>query len=305
MKRNFHLCLSSENEIIFRDTEDYNRGFNYFAVALYKTSSVGLVESFMSTHCHLLVQTEDPDSLMYHFRNSYSKYFNFKYKRNGKLGEDKHFFMEVIGYNHLLAAMSYILRNPLHHGVAPIPFAYPYSTANSVFRKEMGKFFNEPLLSNRRSYTKYVGRNADYPDSYKMTASGVFLRESVLDIPQVENIFVSPRAYSYYMTRKSSEEWNNEQNKDGNGVPPINLLNIESGVKVDTYDKMLKYENGKENYRSITDIELCSELDAMVRERYSGKSIYELSDNEKIKIAEHYFRTKFISRERLKRCLAL
>lgn len=305
MKRNYHLCLSSDNEILFRDIEDYNRGFNNFAVALYRTSSVGLVESFMSTHCHLLVQTEDPDLLMYHFRNSYSKYFNFKYKRNGKLGKDKHFFLEVVGCNHLLAAISYILRNPLHHGVAPIPFAYHHSTANSIFRKEMGKYFNEPLLKNRRSYTKYVGRNAEYPDSYKMTTEGVFLRESVLDIPQVENIFISPRAYSYYMTRKSSEEWNNEQDKDDNSTPPINLLNVESGVNVDSYDKMLKYEYGKENYRSITDIELCSELDSIVRERYNGKSIYELSDVEKIKIAEYYFRTKFISRERLKRCLAL
>lgn len=305
MKRNYHLCLSSDNEILFRDIEDYNRGFNNFAVALYRTSSVGLVESFMSTHCHLLVQTEDPDLLMYHFRNSYSKYFNFKYKRNGKLGKDKHFFLEVVGCNHLLAAISYILRNPLHHGVAPIPFAYHHSTANSIFRKEMGKYFNEPLLKNRRSYTKYVGRNAEYPDSYKMTTEGVFLRESVLDIPQVENIFISPRAYSYYMTRKSSEEWNNEQDKDDNSTPPINLLNVESGVNVDSYDKMLKYEYGKENYRSITDIELCSELDSIVRERYNGKSIYELSDSEKIKIAEHYFRTKFISRERLKRCLVL
>lgn len=305
MKRNYHLCLSSDNEILFRDIEDYNRGFNNFAVALYRTSSVGLVESFMSTHCHLLVQTEDPDLLMYHFRNSYSKYFNFKYKRNGKLGKDKHFFLEVVGCNHLLAAISYILRNPLHHGVAPIPFAYHHSTANYIFRKEMGKYFNEPLLKNRRSYTKYVGRNAEYPDSYKMTTEGVFLRESVLDIPQVENIFISPRAYSYYMTRKSSEEWNNEQDKDDNSTPPINLLNVESGVNVDSYDKMLKYEYGKENYRSITDIELCSELDSIVRERYNGKSIYELSDSEKIKIAEHYFRTKFISRERLKRCLVL
>ncbi len=305
MKRNYHLCLSSDNEILFRDIEDYNRGFNNFAVALYRTSSVGLVESFMSTHCHLLVQTEDPDLLMYHFRNSYSKYFNFKYKRNGKLGKDKHFFLEVVGCNHLLAAISYILRNPLHHGVAPIPFAYHHSTANSIFRKEMGKNFNEPLLKNRRSYTKYVGRNAEYPDSYKMTTEGVFLRESVLDIPQVENIFISPRAYSYYMTRKSSEEWNNEQDKDDNSTPSINLLNVESGVNVDSYDKMLKYEYGKENYRSITDIELCSELDSIVRERYNGRSIYELSDSEKIKIAEYYMRSKFISRDRMRRCLAL
>ena len=34
MKRTYHLCLSAGNEIMFRDLEDYNRGFNCFAIAL-------------------------------------------------------------------------------------------------------------------------------------------------------------------------------------------------------------------------------------------------------------------------------
>ena len=50
MKKTYHLCLSAGDEIMFRDLEDYNRGFNCFALALYKTGSTGLVESFMSTH---------------------------------------------------------------------------------------------------------------------------------------------------------------------------------------------------------------------------------------------------------------
>ena len=40
---------------MFRDLEDYNRGFNCFALALYKTGSTGLVESFMATHTHQVV----------------------------------------------------------------------------------------------------------------------------------------------------------------------------------------------------------------------------------------------------------
>ena len=76
MKKTYHLCLSAGNEVMFRDLEDYNRGFNCFALALYKTGSTGLVESFMSTHTHQLVQTTDPDELMYNFRLSYSMYFN-------------------------------------------------------------------------------------------------------------------------------------------------------------------------------------------------------------------------------------
>lgn len=92
MKKTYHLCLSAGEEVMFRDLEDYNREFNCFAIALYKTGSTGLVESFMATHCHLMVETEK-----------------------------HHFQMEVVGFNHMLAAACYTLRNAVHHGVAPIP----------------------------------------------------------------------------------------------------------------------------------------------------------------------------------------
>ena len=76
MKKTYHLCLSAGDEIMFRDLEDYHRGFNCFACALYKTDSTGLVESFMSTHTHQLVQTECPEEFMYNFRQTYSMFFN-------------------------------------------------------------------------------------------------------------------------------------------------------------------------------------------------------------------------------------
>ena len=72
---------------MFRDLEDYNRGFNCFALALFKTGSTGLVESFMATHTHQVVQTNDPKEFMWHFRQPYSRYFNHKYNKSGKLGE--------------------------------------------------------------------------------------------------------------------------------------------------------------------------------------------------------------------------
>ena len=77
MKKTYHLCLSASEEIMFRDLEDYHRGFNCFACALYKTESTGLVESFMSTHTHQLVQTSSPDEFMYAFRQPYSIYFKY------------------------------------------------------------------------------------------------------------------------------------------------------------------------------------------------------------------------------------
>lgn len=304
MKKTYHLCLSAGDEVMFRDLEDYHRGFNCFAVALYKTDSTGLVESFMATHVHKLVQTHDPKRLMFSFRNPYAKYFNNKYGRSGKLGEDMHFTLEVVGHHHTVAAASYVLRNALHHGVSPIPYAYPHCSANAIFKKEMGKFLQEPLLT-ARSYYRFLGRHAEYPDSYKMTESGVFTRESVLDIPQMEALYGSPRAFNYYMTRKSSEEWEAEQKRDANGHPPVNLHSIEQGVGMHDNAQMTIFESGKSDYRKISDIELCTELDRLARTSYGRQSVYGLSLKEKQGIAEHLYHTRRLSESQIRRCLVL
>ena len=304
MKKTYHLCISSNNEVMFRDIEDYNRGFNCFAIALYMTDSTGLVESFMSTHSHQIAQTRKPDELIYNFRRSYSQYFNHKYQRSGKLGESKHFTMEISGYHHMIAAISYSLRNPLHHGIVPIPYAYPHCSVNSIFKKEFGRF-NEDKLLHPRSYAKYIGRRAEYPERYKMTEAGVFLRESVLDIPQVENLFITPRIFNYYMSRKSSEEWEKEQGKDGVDILPVNLSVIEHNASPQEIEKMLIFESGKADYRKITDIELCTQLDMLVKDKYGHQSVYQLSQKERQRIAEDLYRRLHISEAQIRRCLIL
>ena len=304
MKKTFHLCLSAGEEVLFRDLEDYNRGFNCFALALHNTDSIGLAESFMSTHPHQLIHTANHTGFMHCFRVSYSLYFNHKYQRKGPLGEKNHFTLEIIGYHHLLAAASYTLRNPVHHGVVPIPYAYPHCSANAIFRKEMGKFIDEATISPRH-YSRFIGRRAEVPSRYKMTASGVFTRESVLDIPQIEDRFGTPRNYSYYMGRKSSEEWEAEQQRDADGQAPVNLLTIEQGVNMHDIRNMSLFENGKADYRKISDIELCTELDSLARNTYGKHSVYQLSLKEKQTIAEFLYRSRHLSESQIRRCLVL
>ncbi len=304
MKKTYHLCLSGGDEIMFRDIEDYNRGFNCFALALHKTGSTGLVETFMSTHTHQLVQTADPAKFMYCFRLPYTMYFNRKYGRRGSLGEKRHFTMEVNGYYHTMAAASYILRNALHHGVSPIPYAYPHCSANSIFMKEMGKYPDDRILQEKYHH-RFLGKTAEYPKRYKMNRSGVFLRESVLDIPQMENLFVTPRMFNFYMTRKSSEEWKAEQGKDQNGTSPIGIELIERGVKTDRIEKMLIYENGKADYKKMSDIDLCTEIDRIILPGIGGRSVYTISDREKSQIAEHLYQNLNIGEAQIRRCLAI
>ena len=220
------------------------------------------------------------------------------------MGENRHFTLEVVGYHHNIAAASYVLRNALHHGAAPIPYAYPHCSANSIFRKELGKFLDEDILP-KRFHSRFLSRRAEYPDTYKMTESGVFTRESVLNIPQVESMFVSPRAYNYYMSRRSSEEWEAEQKKDGNNLPPVNLDAIEFGIRLHSTEKMLMFENGKSDYRKISDIDLCTELNSMVQVRFHKPSVYCLTEQEQNTIANELYRNRHINEAQIRRCLAM
>ena len=170
--------------------------------------------------------------------------------------------------------------------------------------KEMGKSPCYRLL-DKRHYRQHIGKTAEIPTNYKMSESGVFLRETVLDIPQVENLYVTPRAFNWYMSRKSSEEWEAEQERDKNGLAPINLAAIEYGVKTDNIDKLLTYENGKANYTQTTDIELCTKIDRHILPEYGKASVYMLTHREKQSIAEQLFRTLHIKEGQIRRCLAM
>ena len=287
---------------MFRDEEDYNRGFNCFALALHKTDSTGLVESFMSNHVHFLVQTTDPNKFMGAYRMPYAKYFNHKYGRTGSIGEPVHFSTEIEGLHHLLAAMSYILRNGLHHGLVPIAYGYPHCSINAIFQKEMGKSPRQDLIP-QSSFYRHIGRNASFPERYKMSSSGLFLRESVLDIAQVENMFATPRVFDFYMNRKTSEDWIKEQGKDGNEADLVTLELIESKEQLTSIKDMLVFESGRSDYRRISDIELCLEIDKITREHFKKPSIYALTLEEKMKIARHLREKYHTSSVQLSRCL--
>ena len=43
-----------------------------------------------------------------------------------------------------------------------------------------------------------------------------------------ENLYATPLAFNYLVTRKSGEDWYKEQEVDGNGLPLITLEGIES-----------------------------------------------------------------------------
>lgn len=264
---------------MFRSESDINYAFNCFALACWETESRPLADSEMTTHSHFGVCTDNARQLFSQFRYPYSRYFNNKYGRTGRLGEREAFFLEVDGLMHSQALLSYICRQGLHHGLSDSAFGYRHNSVNAIFRNVLGKG-SLPDILPRTQMGRYLPRtHRDVPDGYRMDCNGLLLREDVIDTTYVEELYLSPRNFLYQMNRLSSEQWRNEQEEDGNGLPPVSLESLEPAYFKPSMSQLLLNESGRNFTNRISDLELCKLIDNVYVKRLGLRSIYELSEN--------------------------
>ena len=321
MRKTVHLCLSSHDEVLYRNEADMIMGFNCLALAVLSTEARLLAEGFIPTHNHKLVQTDDFKALTHHERYSYTRYFNAKYSRRGRLGEKECFCLEVDGLFHMQTATNYVIRQGLHHGLASTPFAYPHCSANAFFKKELGKENTRELCDINQQY-KHLPHGRKLPDSYRMDKNGLILREQILDTAYVEQMYITPRNYLYQMNRITDEKTIKEQQQD-NDLPPVTLDLIEKGVQEFDVRAALISEQGRVNNNVMTDLELCHIIDDIMLPRYLKKnecgSIYLLEKSKRKDLgnvlwheAQNPKRSisgllsgKKVSTNQIRRCLAL
>lgn len=303
----YHLCFTSHSEVMFRNEDDMNMGFNSLCSALCKTGSTCYAYAAMSDHHHGCYASQKPVELIRTTRESYTKQFNSKYRRTGPLGEPGCYIQEVVGLKHFLAAVSYTLKNPPHHGVTQTPFEYPYSSANAYFRKELGKDAMPEKVMDFWETKAALPRRAAFETKWKMSPAGVFLPETVLDIGLVENSFATVQAFNYYMGRKSGTDWMKEQ-EDENGTAPFSLESMEAPL-IDpggvTVAEMLRNEKSRYVTAPISDLELCKVIDTYYVPRYGKFSVYELAQQEKLEIANILYKDYHAGARQIKRCLVM
>lgn len=283
----YHICFSSHREVMFRSREDLIFGMNSFAVANLETDSKALCAAVLSTHLHGASMTGDPRYLTFRTRNFISRHINAKYHRKGRLGEKEAFCLELVGARHIMAGSSYIYRQGVHHGLTDTPFGYEFSSVNSLFKKELGKGFTPGLMSDSRR-NRSLPTNVRLPSKYRMSESGLLLPEDVFDVTYMENLYISPRYFLFQMNRKSGEEWVREQIEEAPNSPAVTLEAIEKGVSDNDLATMLKYESGRNSFRSMLDIDLCQLIDTEYVPRFvkfEGATIYDLSESKRADLA--------------------
>ena len=211
MKESYSICFTSHDEVMFRDEADHGMFVNIMAIEAFRTQSEILSDAEMSNHVHLNAFTRQPTQFAGRTRMSYTKYFNGKYGRKGRMGEKGTYVLRVNGFNHQLVLNNYIFRNGLHHCAAATAFGYPYSSIQEMFAADLGQVLPPAVYTKRSDIASFLPRFADFPDSYVMDGNGVFLRRSFMEIRQVEMFYSSARNFLYQMNRLTDETWEEEQ----------------------------------------------------------------------------------------------
>lgn len=323
MRKTYHCCVTSHDEVMFRDEEDFVRGFNCYASAVLETESRHLADGFMTSHTHFGLQTDRYSEVIGKYRYSYSRYFNAKYGRRGRLGLKDYLHLELDGLYHIQSCLSYIMRQGLHHGITSTPFGYQHCSVNVIFQKELGKCATTQLLPESRRY-KYLPSHVVIPPAYRMDRSGLLLREDIVDVKYVEEIYLSPRNFLYQMNRVSDDRWEQEQREEKSSSPVITLELIEGAGSPDDVRKMRFNEQGRADKRRMTDLELCSLIDkhylpGMFEGSRLAVSIYGLSLSSRNGLANRIwddvktmqtrrqdrYPSKTVTERQLIRCLAL
>ena len=302
MKDNyFHICIASEKEVIFRTDNDYRRAFNSLALAVYDTNSVLLADAIMSNHIHFCVQTTNPGELVRLFRNSYQRYFNAKYLRNGMLGDRGHTQVALPDPTHNIVAITYVLRNPLHHGVCTTPFEYKHSSVRVYFRKSLG---NElPDIGHKVSLRQSnMPSNRQLPKGFSLDDEGQILRDSVIDVRHVENLFGTPQDFIIDMARYSTKKWRNSLANCLNDNNLISLESIESNRYLESV--LEKNEHGKCAKTPYSDIFICNQIDNVLLPKIDLRSVYQMNIQQKLATGRMLHSRYHCSLSQLGRCLA-
>lgn len=304
MKESYHICFTSHQEVMFRDEEDHNMMINLMALRAFASDTEILVEAEMSTHVHQNVFTSAPMEFAAALRMSYTKYFNHKYGRKGRLGEKYTYLLKVEGFNHQMVLQNYILRNGLHHGAAATALGYKYCTARDLFADDIGLSSETATPFSRQEIASYLPRHSEFPDHYQMNAEGVFLRSSFMEIRRAEQYYASPRNYLYQMNRLTDESWLRDQEQDRTGAP-ITLGMVEN-VDEKAIAQMLKNEYGRQFNRSrMQDMDVCHLIDYDLLPRYGATSVYHLTDTQKQCLAQQLQYEFHLPDAQIKRCLVI
>jgi REP element-mobilizing transposase RayT len=124
------VAKGSAGEWIVRDDRDREVLLQLAGETVRRYRWKCLAYCFLSTHFHLLVATPAMNlgTGMQRLLSVYARAFNERHERQGNLFHTRFYSREIASESHLIAAVVYVLLNPVRAGVVDDPERWPWSS---------------------------------------------------------------------------------------------------------------------------------------------------------------------------------
>lgn len=168
-----HITQRGNNcELVFFDDADRSAYLEHLSFFTRKYQIDIWAYCLMSNHLHLLVVPQAPESLARGIgltNMSYTQHINRKYRRSGRVWQNRFFSSVVETESYLWAVARYIEKNPVVAGVVDTAEDYRWSSAAYHLQSRPDPYLKSPSwLSDHERKAYALFHNAE--DSQRMTA---------------------------------------------------------------------------------------------------------------------------------------
>ena len=243
-----------EKNDIFKSRQDFIRGMNDIALCVLEYDVCILAFCLMSNHFHFVLYGTLEECRR--FAEEYKRRCGMRMRLvSGEVKGLKDVSVQIDmidSHEYLENAIAYVLRNSLAAGVFMMPYHYEWSSLSLYFRgacQPVGVKLND--LSARKRLNILRSHQA-VPDTYMIDANGMILPSCYVDFEMVEKIFRHPARLMASLARK-----------------------VENDIEV---------RFGIAESISITDQELLSQMNELIRLEFGCSSLYQLSMKDRIKL---------------------
>lgn len=205
MKFFFISTSHLEENIWFKDDDDFKTGMNYVAVAAFLCGVNVLSFILMSNHVHFLLEcTEsEAEAFINKYKKLYSYYYWEKYGTRQLLRRNEADIQEVgLVPESLERVIAYILMNCVAARICLHISGYKWGTCNTFFNLNRPKSIPLSQLSVRKKRELLKSR-VELPGYWALSEDGYVLPESYVCVDFVETLFSSPARMNYFLNTSS------------------------------------------------------------------------------------------------------
>ena len=196
-----------EEDLWFRDEEDFKVGMNFVAIqAACCPEVVVLAFILMSNHVHFVLwgTREEVELFIRQFKHRYSIYYSSRWGIK-KILHLNGIDIKEIPYDDEAPerAVAYVQMNCVAANICSHPSQYPYGTGNVFFNQKGGGGTRLCDLS-ARARERLLHTNCEtLPPDWRLGPDGYILPQEYVDARSVEARFRSPQRMNYFLTTSS------------------------------------------------------------------------------------------------------